>query len=257
MSMGVISWWFNGGDTDVAIIFLGESTKALEPGHFTYFLVAGTLGTLVGFQSDFVARTFNLSENEASTLVHNQPETLITQIDKGVKLPKPNKQVTETIYAAIDTPTADVVVKEGGIVNSLTEYKIPVLGKIGLSARFVRLEGNAMLVPSYLADGSIILSYVTKGSGLIRIVGSTGKADLDTRVEEGDLFIVPPFFAVAGVADDCGMDLFSVHVFGQIAGEMSIWNALSPKVLQTTLNINPELAEDFKSRNAKSISIIP
>ncbi|MFS7985942.1 putative 11-S seed storage protein, plant [Helianthus anomalus] len=148
------------------------------------------------------------------------------------------------------------------MVNSLTEYKIPVLGKIGLSARFGRLEGNAMLAPSYLADGSIILSYVTKGSGLIRIVGSTGKADLDTRVEEGDLFIVPQFFAIAGIADDCGMDLFSVvtssePVFGQIAGEMSIWNALSPKVLQTALNINPELAEDFKSRNAKSITIIP
>ena len=41
-------------------------------------------------------------------------------------------------------------------------------------------------------------------------MGSTGKTDLDTKVEEGDLIIVPPFFAAAEIADVGEVELFSV-----------------------------------------------
>lgn len=67
-----------------------------------------------------------------------------------------------------------------------------------------------MLAPSYLANGSVQISCVVKGSGQIRVVGSEGKPALDTKVEEGDLFIVPQFFATAVIADDSGMEVFSV-----------------------------------------------
>lgn len=210
VSMGVMSWWFNASNTDVVIIFLGETAKALEPGQFTYFLMAGALGILAGFQSDFVARIFSLDQNEAEILVTNQHEALIIELEEEVKFPEPSKQLLETIYAAIDTLSTDVVVKEAGMMNFVTEEKIPTLGGVGLSARFVKLEGNAMLAPTYTADGSVVLSYVTKGSGKIRVVGSTGKTDMDTKVEEGDLIIVPPFFAAAEIADVGGMELFSV-----------------------------------------------
>ncbi|GJR84830.1 putative 11-S seed storage protein, plant, partial [Tanacetum coccineum] len=251
MSMGVMSWWFNASNTDVVIIFLGETSKALEPGQFTYFFMAGALGILAGFQSDFVARIFSLDRKEAKTLVSNQHETLITVLEEGIKIPEPSKHILDTIHATIVTPSADVVVKEAGMVNSVTEEKIPTLGGIGLSARFVKLEGNAMLAPTYTADGSVVLSYVTKGSGKIRVVGSTGKTDLDTKVEEGDLIIVPPFFAAAEIADVCGMEIFSVitssmPVTGKLAGNLSFWNASSPLVLQSALNINPELTARCK-----------
>ena len=52
------------------------------------------------------------------------------------------------VYAKIDTRAADVVVEGGGIINYLTEKDFPVLVEMGLSARFVRLEGKAVLTPS-------------------------------------------------------------------------------------------------------------
>ena len=41
--IGTVSWWFNSGDSDsdLIIAFLGETSKALIPGQFTYFFVNG------------------------------------------------------------------------------------------------------------------------------------------------------------------------------------------------------------------------
>ncbi|MFS7925995.1 putative rmlC-like cupin domain superfamily, rmlC-like jelly roll protein [Helianthus anomalus] len=74
-----------------------------------------------------------------------------------------------------------------------------------------------MLVSSYVADGSVQICYVGKGSGRIKVVGSEGKPALHNKVEEGDLFIVPQFYALGEIADDCGLP-----VFGHLAGNTSV-----------------------------------
>ncbi|KAI7728461.1 hypothetical protein M8C21_030013 [Ambrosia artemisiifolia] len=259
---GVVSWWFNGGDTDAVIVFLGDSSKALIPGQFTYFFVAGVLGLLAGFQPDFVGKTFGLDETESENVVNSQQGALLVKLDQGIKFPEPSKHTKNKLYTTIDDPSGAVAVKGGGFINYLTEKKLPMLSEIGLSAKFVKLEGNAMLAPSYVADGSVQICYVGKGSGWIKVVGSEGKPALDSIVEEGDLFIVPQFFGLAGIADDCGMEVFSVltsskPVFGQLAGNTSVWNALAPVVLQATLNVTSEFEQLFKSKNSESITIVP
>lgn len=49
--LGVISWWFNSGDSKTEIIFLGDTSKAYIPGQITDFLVAGILSTLGAFST--------------------------------------------------------------------------------------------------------------------------------------------------------------------------------------------------------------
>ncbi|XP_071704624.1 13S globulin seed storage protein-like [Rutidosis leptorrhynchoides] len=49
----VVSWWFNGDESDVLLVFLGDTSKAIVPGQFTYFNVAEVLGLLGGFHSKF------------------------------------------------------------------------------------------------------------------------------------------------------------------------------------------------------------
>ena len=190
---------------------MGETTKALVPGQFTYFFVAGVLGILAGFQSDFVGETFNLNQRQSEVLVNSQPGALAVKLKNGTKFPEPSKHIKEKLYETIDGPSGDhIIVIGGGLINSLTEKNFPMLGEIGLSAKYVKLEGNAMLAPSYVTNGSVQISYVGKGSGRIRVVGSEGKPALDSRVEEGDLFIVPQYFATAEIADECGMEVFSI-----------------------------------------------
>ncbi|KVI01770.1 11-S seed storage protein, plant [Cynara cardunculus var. scolymus] len=260
---GVVSWCFNGGHTDAVMVFMGETTKALVPGQFTYFFGAGVLGFLAGFQSEFVGKTFDLDQKQSDTLINSQHGALLVKLENGTKFPEPNEHIKEKLSATIDDPSGDhIILKRGGLINSLTEKNFPTLGEIGLSAKFVRLEGNAMLAPSYVTNGSIQIRYVGKGSGWIRVVGSEGKPALDNRVEEGDLFIVPQYFATAEIADECGMEVFSIitssnPIFGELAGSNSVWNALSPVVLRSTLNVSEEFEEVFKSKNTKSITIVP
>ncbi|KAI3788942.1 hypothetical protein L2E82_01725 [Cichorium intybus] len=259
---GVVSWWFNGGETDLTIVFMGETTKAQVPGEFTYFFMAGLLGILRGFQSDFVANIFGLSNKDAEDIATSQPGVVIVKLKNGIEFPNPSEYVKEKLYAAIDTPTADVVVKGGGIVNSLTEKDFPMLAGMGLSARFIRLQGKAMLAPSYVADGSVQIIYVAKGSGRIRVVGADGNPSFDGEVGEGELMVVPQFFAVTVIADEGGMELFSIintsmPVFEQLAGKDSVWKAISPVVLQSALNISSQLEHLFRSKNTKTLMIIP
>ncbi|XP_076919036.1 12S seed storage protein CRD-like [Bidens hawaiensis] len=260
---GLASWWFNAGDTDAVIIYLGESSKAIVPGQFTYFLPSGPLGYLAGFQSDFVSKIFGLDENESENLINSQQGLMVTLLDQGIKFPEPSNNTKGTLYATIDDESDAVVVNCGGFVNVLTEKNLPVLSELGLSARFVKLEGNAMLTPSYVADGSVHICYVCKGSGQIKIVGGfQGKPALDSKVEEGDLFIVPQFYELAYIADDSGLEVFSVittskALFGQLAGNTSIWKAMSPGVVQATLNVTAELAQQFKSKNETNLTIVP
>ncbi|KAJ9538110.1 hypothetical protein OSB04_030843 [Centaurea solstitialis] len=274
---GSISWWFNGGDTDLTVIFLGDTAKAQVTGEMGYFFLAGALGFLRGFGSDVVAKLFDLSNKEAEQLISSQPGALIVKLGNGTEFPSPSEGVKGKVYAAIDTPAADVVVKGGGIINSVTETEFPVLVGMGLSARFVRLEGKAMLAPSYVADGTGRVIYVAKGSGRIRVVGNEGKPSFDGDVAEGELMVLPQFLAAAVIADEGGMELFSVinasnssmiismglgfifdrPTFEQLAGNMSIWKTLSPVVLRSTLNITPEFEQLFKSKNTDSLMIIP
>ncbi|KAJ9552336.1 hypothetical protein OSB04_016381 [Centaurea solstitialis] len=231
---GVVSWWFNGGDTDVVIIFLGETTKALVPGQFTYFFVAGVLGILAGFQSDFVGKTFDLDQKQSEVLVNNQQGALLVKLENGTKFPEPSKHIKEKLYETIDGPSGDHII----------------------------IKGNAMLAPSYVTNGSVQISYVCKGGGWIKVVASEGKPALDSRVEEGDLFIVPQYLAIAEIADECGMEVFSVitssnPIFGELAGNNSVWKAFSPVVLRSALNISEEFEEVFESKNTKSIRIVP
>ena len=155
-----------------------------------------------------------------------------------------------------------MVVKDRGTINSLTGKDFPMVVEMGLSARFVRLECEAILAPSYVADGSIQVIYVAKGSGRIRVVGSDGNPSFDGEVGDGELMVVPRFFGVTVITDEGGMELFliintSKPVYEQLAGKASVWKALSPVVLQSALNISPQLEQLFRSKNNQTLMIIP
>jgi len=44
---------------------------------------------------------------------------------------------------------------------------------------------------------------------------------------------------------------------GQVYGELSIWEAASPSILEASLNMTPDLTESFKSKIANGSVIAP
>ncbi|KAK6156975.1 hypothetical protein DH2020_011223 [Rehmannia glutinosa] len=220
VAMGSISWWFNGGDCVLTIIFLGESSQSYNPGQFDYFFLTGALGVLGGFSTEFISKIYNFNEPDSKKLAKSQSEALIIKLGPEINMPADN---------------------------------FPLLDKIGLSANLVRLGPNSVLDPAYSTDSYRVI-YVIKGSGQAQIVGLNGTRPLDASVQEDQLFVVPKFFAVALLAEEQGMEFLCVStssrpILGQLAGNKSAWQALSAPVLQASLNVSPEFVEIFKSKN--------
>ncbi|KAM7474613.1 hypothetical protein LguiB_021856 [Lonicera macranthoides] len=261
--LGIISWWFNGGDSETEIIFLGDTSKAHIPGQFTYFFVAGVLSTLGAFSTEFVSKAFNFTEEESQTLTKSQTGILIVKLDQGIEIPPPTKHFQEKYFAKIDEFFQEkYFTKINGDSNTLTESNFGLLGKLGLSANYVKLGSEEMLGPVYTTDSSVQMVYVAKGTGRVQITGASGKIELNSEVKEGELFLVPKFFVFAQIAGENGMECVSVVTsskpeFELLAGKESVWNSFSPLVLQTTLGITSGFEELFKSNNENSTVVTP
>ncbi|KAL0365058.1 UNVERIFIED_CONTAM: 13S globulin seed storage protein 2 [Sesamum angustifolium] len=245
--MGAISWWFNGGDSDTTIIFLGESSQSYNPGQFDYFFLAGPLGVVAGFSTEFTSKIYHLHGSDSKKLATSQTNALLVKIGEEIEMPRQSNCDTKDYVFDVDD-----LISSGVNHAELTAKNFPSLDKIGLSASLVRLEPNSVLDPYYSTDGSHQIIYVTKGSGRIQIVGLNGTRVLDASVQEDEAFVVPKFFAIAQLAGEHGMEYFSVStspraILGHLGGNESAWKALSSPVLQAALNVPPELVKLFKS----------
>lgn len=207
--IGSVSWWFNNGDSDLTIVFLGETSKALIPGQFTYFLLTGALGVIGGFSTELTSKVYNLDKDEVQKLTKTQAGVLIVKLDKDQSLPKPQIHITKKLVYNIDAACAENVVENAGLVKTLTEKEFPFVGEVGLSVIGVKLEPGAVKAPSY-STTAIQLIYIARGSGKIEMVDFNGKPALDTQVKAGDLFVVPQFFLVAKIAGEEGMESYSI-----------------------------------------------
>lgn len=70
--LGSVSWWFNDGDSELVIVFLGETSKSYIPGEFTYFILGGAQSTMGGFSPEFISRAYNVNKDDANKLAKSQ-----------------------------------------------------------------------------------------------------------------------------------------------------------------------------------------
>ncbi|KAI3869918.1 hypothetical protein MKW92_035793 [Papaver armeniacum] len=85
---------------------------------------------------------------------------------------------------------------------------------------------------------------------------------MEIRVQAGNLFIVPRFFVVSKIADEEGMDWFSIistpnPIFCHLAGRTSVWKALNPQVLEASFNVAPETEKHFRSKRTNAEIFFP
>ncbi|KAK6240951.1 Cupin 1 - like 8 [Theobroma cacao] len=247
---GSVSWWYNYGNSDVVIVFLGDATKAYVPGEITYFLLAGPQGHLAAFSPEFIARTYHVSVEKAQKLADRQKSILSTKLgqEEAEGIPKPSEDLVNLWTQNIDSSSPDVQVKNGGKSTTLTGIQFPFLGEVGLNVTRLVLEPNATRAPAYASDAQVF--YIAKGSGQVQIVGLQGKLCLNTIVETGQIFVVPSFFMVTFSANGEGMESVSIvtsprRATGELASKNSVLNTI-PSILQVSLNLTPELNQHFR-----------
>lgn len=253
LPFGVVNWWYNKDDTDLVILFLGDTSKAHKAGSFTDFFMTGSNGIFTGFSTEFVGRAWDLEESTVKTLTGQQSGHGIVKLNPNFKMPEPKKEHYSGMALNCEEAPLDVDIKNGGKVVVLNTKNLPLVGEVGLGADLVRLNGNAMCSPGFSCDSALQVTYVVRGSGRVQVVGVDGKRVLDTTLKAGNLFIVPRFFVVSKIADPDGMDWFSIittpnPIFTHLAGRTSVWKALSPQVLQAAFNVSPDVEQKFSSK---------
>ncbi|KAF5727404.1 Glutelin type-B 5 [Tripterygium wilfordii] len=259
---GVVTWWYNKEDSELVVLFLGETSKAHKAGKFTDFLLTGSKGIFTGFSAEFVSRAWDLEENIVKSLVGSQSCNEIVKLDPSHKMPEPIEQHREGMVLNCLEAPLDVDVKNGGRVVVLNTKNLPLVGEVGLGADLVRLDGNAMCSPGFSCDSALQVTYVVRGSGRVEVVGVDGRKVLETTLKGGNLFIVPRFFVVSKIGDPDGMEWFSIittpnPIFTHLAGATSVWKALSPEVLQAAFNVPPEVEGLFRSKRTSDAIFFP
>ncbi|KAL3819503.1 hypothetical protein ACJIZ3_005408 [Penstemon smallii] len=263
LPFGVVTWYYNKEDTELVILFLGDTKTAHKTGSFTDFFLTGSNGIFTGFSTEFVSRAWDLEESVVKTLVGNQTGKGIVKLSPNAKMPQPNKDHYKGMALNCEEAPLDVDIKNGGKVVVLNTKNLPLVGEVGLGADLVRLDGKAMCSPGFSCDSALQVTYIVRGSGRVQVVGPDGKRLLETTIKAGNLFIVPRFCVVSKISNPEGMDWFSIittpnPIFTHLAGRTSVWKALSPQVLQAAFNVSPDVEEKFRSkRNAEEIFFPP
>lgn len=263
LPFGVITWWYNKEDTELVVLFLGDTKTAHKAGSFTDFFLTGSNGIFTGFSTEFVSRAWNLAENVVKTLVVSQRGKGIVKLNTGFKMPEAKSENRKGMVLNCLEAPLDVDIKGGGKVVVLNTKNLPLVGEVGLGADLVRLNGSAMCSPGFSCDSALQVTYVVRGSGRAQVVGADGKRLLETTVEGGNLFIVPRFCVVSKIADPDGLEWFSIittpnPIFTHLAGRTSPWKALSPEVIQASFNVSPDIEKQFSSkRTAEEIFFPP
>ncbi|KAL0406210.1 UNVERIFIED_CONTAM: 12S seed storage protein CRD [Sesamum latifolium] len=197
LPFGVVTWWYNKEDTELVVLFLGDTSKAHKSGSFTDFFLTGSNGIFTGFSTEFLQDARAQKEHYNGMALNCEEAPL------------------------------DVDIKDGGKVVVLNTKNLPLVGEVGLGADLVRLNGKAMCSPGFSCDSALQVTYIVRGSGRVQVVGVDGKRVLETTIKAGNLFIVPRFFVVSKIADPDGMDWFSIittpnPVFTHLAGRTSV-----------------------------------
>ncbi|XP_056861963.1 glutelin type-B 5-like [Raphanus sativus] len=262
LPFGVVTWWFNSGDSELVILFLGETHKAHKRGEFTDFYLTGSNGIFTGFTPEFVGRAWDLDEGTVKKLVGSQTGKGIVKLDAGVKMPQPRDGDREGFVLNCLEAPLDVDIKDGGRVVVLNTKNLPLVGEVGFGADLVRIDAHSMCSPGFSCDSALQVTYIVAGSGRVQVVGADGKRVLETHIKAGSLFIVPRFFVVSKIADPEGMSWFSIvttpdPIFTHLAGRTSVWKALSPEVLQAAFKVDPEVEQSFRSKRTADAIFFP
>lgn len=113
LPFGVVTWWYNKEDTELTVLFLGETSKAHKHGEFTDFNLTGPNGIFTGFTTEFVSRAWDLPEQVVKTLVNNQSSNGIVKLNESNKMPEPNKEHRNGMALNCEEAPLDVDIKNG------------------------------------------------------------------------------------------------------------------------------------------------
>ncbi|KAL3648774.1 hypothetical protein CASFOL_005177 [Castilleja foliolosa] len=162
----------------------------------------------------------------------------------------------------IDNPNkADVYNPRAGRVTRLNSQKLPILNYLRLSADRGVLYKNALMAPHWSVNSHTI-TYVTRGSARIQVVGNQGNTVFDDEVREGQLLVVPQNFAVVKKANEQGFEWVAFRtndnaMIGQLAGRLSAFRDMPEEVVMNSFGVSRKEARNLKYNREETTLLSP
>ena len=109
---------------------------------------------------------------------------------------------------------------------------------------------NAIFAPHWNINAHSAL-YVIRGNARIQVVDHKGNKVFDDEVKQGQLIIVPQYFAVIKKAGNQGFEYVAFKtndnaMINPLVGRLSAFRAIPEEVLRSSFQISSEEAEELK-----------
>nr|CAA64762.1 legumin-like protein [Asarum europaeum] len=297
---GAAHWCYNDGNEELialSITDVNSETNQLDQTPRSFYLAGGepkrsstqqqkqqynANNILRAFDERMMADAFDVPMEVVRKMQREDERGFIVKVEQGeMSMIRPDEEEDEEseerrrgsngmeeaycnmrINMYLDNPKeADVYSRQAGRLNSVNMNKLPILRYMQMSAEKGNLYPNAMFAPHWSVNAHNIF-YVTRGSAQVQAVGSNGNTVFNGRVNEGDLVVVPQYFAMMKRADSNGFEWVSfktspLPVRSPLVGSRSTLKAMPVDVLANSFQISQKEAEDIKYNRENHMFLLP
>nr|CAA64761.1 legumin-like protein [Asarum europaeum] len=293
---GVAYWCYNDGDEKLvalSITDLSSQANQLNQMPRSFYLAGGqpkqsagsihTRGSqdynaeniLRAFDANIMAEAFDVSMDTVRKMQREDERGFIVKADReAMSMIRPDEEEEEykngmeeaycnlRINQYLDNPReADVYSRQAGRLNSVNMKKLPILRYLEMRDEKGSLYQNSIFAPHWTMNAHTI-HYVTRGRGRVQVVGHDGEKVLDARVNEGDMFVVPQYFAVMKQADKNGLEWVSIKTSAlpmrsPLVGSTSAIKGMPIQVLTNSYRISKSEAQNLKYNRERHVMLLP
>ncbi|KAK9991806.1 hypothetical protein SO802_026791 [Lithocarpus litseifolius] len=150
-----------------------------------------------------------------------------------------------------DPQLADFYNPRAGRATTINSYVFPVLERLQLTVVRGFLYKNALVGPYYNLNSNSVI-YGLRGNARVQVVDDNGDNVYDGELREGQALVVPQNYVVLKRAENEGFEWVSIKtndnaITNQLAGRLSVIQALPVDVLQNAFNIDENDAFQLKN----------
>ncbi|XP_009761684.1 11S globulin seed storage protein 2-like [Nicotiana tabacum] len=246
------------------------------------------------FDTELMAEAFNIPAEIVRRMQEEQSERgLIVNVREGMRMIRPDEEegefeeeqgrprrgqqwweeatgngleeniCTMKIRTNLEHRTqADIFSRQAGKINHVNRHKLPILKYMDMSASRGTLYPNALLTPHWSVNSHCVV-YVQRGEAHVQVVDHSGQQVMNDRVNQGEMFVVPQYFASTVRAGQNGLEFVvwrtsSEPMNSQLAGYTSVIRAMPVEVLTNAYQISPNEAQRLKmNRGGESFLLSP
>eukprot|EP00253_Pinus_taeda_P003407 PITA_03407 len=137
-------------------------------------------------------------------------------------------------------------------MNIVNRFKLPVLKYLRLGVERFVLRPRAMSVPWWRMNAHAIM-YVTRGEGRMEVVGEGGRNVFNGCVREGQVIVIPQFYAVIREAGDEGLEWITFTT----SDLQSVLKAMPEEVVRAAYRIDQNEVEQVMRNRERDTFILP